>query len=72
MDLPVQTPDIKGFPHQLGQGQNRDNRPADQRRIYNQGRNRHLKIPSEELEIQRHTILYSGDNDYQDKQKGDD
>jgi hypothetical protein len=38
----------------------------------NQGCNRYLKIPGEKLEIQWHTVLYSGDDNYQEKQKGDD
>jgi hypothetical protein len=31
-----------------------------------------MKIPSKKLEVQRHAILYSGDDNEQDKQKSDD
>jgi hypothetical protein len=72
MDLPVQNPDIKGFPHQLGQGQKRHDSSTNERGTKDQGRNRHLKVPNEKLEIQRHTVLYSGDDNDQDKQKSDD
>jgi hypothetical protein len=37
-----------------------------------QGGNGYLKIPGEKLEIQWHTVLYGGDDNYQEKQKSDD
>jgi hypothetical protein len=58
---------MKGFFYQLRQGQNcHDGSPHD-RGIKNQARNGYLKGPDEEFEIQRHTVLYRSDDDYQKK-----
>jgi hypothetical protein len=67
MDLFVHTPFMKGFFPQLRQGQNCHDGPTNDRGINNQGRDRHLEIPCEKLEIQRHTVLYGG-NDNNQKQ----
>ena len=56
-ELPPETSYIKGFPHQLRQGENRHNSPPNQRRIKDQSCKRHLKFPSDEFQLQRHAIL---------------
>jgi hypothetical protein len=63
---------MKGFFCQLWQGQNCHDGSTHEGGINNQGGNRYLKIPGEKPKIQRHTVLYSSDDNYQDKQKGND
>jgi hypothetical protein len=72
IDFPAHTPNIKGFLCQLWQSQNRYNGSANQRRIKNQSSNRYFKTPGDKFKIQRHTVLYGGYDNYQEKQKGDD